>query len=286
MFHEQSPARRIELLERLTTLERLSLGVASLLQDHGIRYFFFGLDRSLSLTRVQLLTLHNLPAPWARQYLDGDLCLLDPTVCYARAHQQPISWRQLEQLSCCATSTGLPVLAQHRHHGLRSGLTLPLRGDGGTAAWLTLACSESGDAGEALLRDFMPQAVSLAGTLHDCVLRLAPLLPAGQPTLSQRERDCLTLASDGLTNSEIGAALGISNRTAIYHIANACRKVGARNRQQAITRALLAGQLGRPHERARHADLEEAAALSQTAAPGSQPRPQPGSHEHPLRNNG
>ncbi len=246
MFPREPLTRRIELLRRLTTLERLSLGVGNLLHDYQIRYFFFGLDRSLSLVRMQLLALHNLPLPWAQQYFSDELFKLDPTVRYAHAHHQPIAWQQLQEMSCCAGPDTLPVLRQHQQHGLRSGYTLPLRSHGGATAWLTLACSEQNEASQALLHAFLPKAVLLAFTLQDCALRLAPLLPAGQPLLSDRERACLALASDGLTNAEIGTTLGVSDRTAIYHITNACRKMGARNRQQAITRALLTGQLGGP----------------------------------------
>lgn len=255
MFPHQPLAQRIALLTRLTTLERLAAGVGNLLREYQIHYFFFGIDRSLSLVRMQLLTLHNLPTPWAQRYFADELFLRDPTVLYARAHRQPIAWRQLLALPCCTGPNTLPVLQQHQQHGLRSGYTLPLRSHGGAAAWLTLACTGDDTASQALLHAFLPQAVPLAATIQECALRLAPLLPTGQPLLNARERDCLALASEGLTNVEIGAALGVSDRTAIYHITNACRKIGARNRQQAITRALLSGQLGSPHGPVSHTDV-------------------------------
>jgi len=58
--------------------------------------------------------------------------------------------------------------------------------------------------------------------------------------LSPREHEVLRLLAEGLTDREIGEALGISTRTVETHVGSVLRKLGARNRAAAV-RALVEG---------------------------------------------
>lgn len=71
---------------------------------------------------------------------------------------------------------------------------------------------------------------------------MTPLPHATNP-LTTRETECLRWASKGKTSWEIGNILGCSERTANYHIGNACSKMNVRGRQAAIALAILAGYL-------------------------------------------
>jgi len=57
-------------------------------------------------------------------------------------------------------------------------------------------------------------------------------------SLTDRHRDCLALASRGLSSSAIGEALSLSPRTVDEHFARACELLGVRTRMQAV--ALMA----------------------------------------------
>jgi len=59
--------------------------------------------------------------------------------------------------------------------------------------------------------------------------------------LSERELECLTWAALGRTDVEIGAIIHRSPTTARFHIDNAVRKLGARNRTQAVAMAAQRG---------------------------------------------
>jgi LuxR family quorum sensing-dependent transcriptional regulator len=54
--------------------------------------------------------------------------------------------------------------------------------------------------------------------------------------LTEREREVLAWAAEGKTAWEIGRILSVSTRTVEWHFAQACNKLGARNRVQAIAR--------------------------------------------------
>lgn len=62
-------------------------------------------------------------------------------------------------------------------------------------------------------------------------------------TLSPREKECLTLAFQGLTARETSVRLRCSERTVNYHIANAMGKLKVDNKMAAIQRACWLGAI-------------------------------------------
>jgi two-component system response regulator DesR len=69
----------------------------------------------------------------------------------------------------------------------------------------------------------------------------APQAPA--QSLSPREREVLELVASGLTNAEIAAQLHLSPNTVKEHASTLYRKLGARNRAEAVLRAQRLGVL-------------------------------------------
>lgn len=61
------------------------------------------------------------------------------------------------------------------------------------------------------------------------------------PSLTRRERDCLTWAAVGKSSWEIGRVLGISEATVNFHLGNAAVKLGVRGRVRAIAQATRLG---------------------------------------------
>lgn len=73
-----------------------------------------------------------------------------------------------------------------------------------------------------------------------------PVAPVSRPAelLTERELAVLRLVADGRTNAEIGRELYISPKTISVHVTHIMRKLGARSRVDAATRAQRAGLLG------------------------------------------
>ena len=61
--------------------------------------------------------------------------------------------------------------------------------------------------------------------------------------LTSREVEVLDLLGQGLSNRDIGVALGIALETAKVHVKNILRKLGVTNRTAAVTTALKRGIL-------------------------------------------
>ena len=74
--------------------------------------------------------------------------------------------------------------------------------------------------------------------------------PAGMPPLSPRERQVLTLLTDGQTSAEAAATLGIGEETVQTHVRRAMTKLSARTRTQAVAIALRYGLLEDPSQSA------------------------------------
>jgi DNA-binding CsgD family transcriptional regulator len=82
---------------------------------------------------------------------------------------------------------------------------------------------------------FAARADTTIGGDVDAPHRAAPhaeLLP--MPPLTLREEEVLKLMSAGLRNKEIAARLGITERTATFHVGNVLAKLGADGRVEAI----------------------------------------------------
>jgi DNA-binding NarL/FixJ family response regulator len=74
--------------------------------------------------------------------------------------------------------------------------------------------------------------------------RLLRQLRTPQPSqLSGRETEILALAARGLTNTEIGARLFISEATVKTHLVRACAKLGVSGRTAAVAKAIQTGAL-------------------------------------------
>src|SRR5690606_7629182 len=119
---------------------------------------------------------------------------------------------------------------------LSAGIGLPIHGPSGPSALITVATDDArlarpnlGNLGELQL---------LASFLHEASRRLTKPSARDQVHLTARELDCLRWAAEGRTSWEISQELGVSERTVVFHLQNAARKLGVLGRRQAIAKAM------------------------------------------------
>ena len=123
-------------------------------------------------------------------------------------------------------------------HGIGDGTAVHLFAPGGTTSRVTVAF------GRDALSPRERKAVELASfALIHRMLALAPAGKPGVPMLSERERDCLALAAEGNSDSEIATRLGIAHSTAHFYIEKAKYRLGAKTRTQAVAKLIAAGLL-------------------------------------------
>jgi DNA-binding NarL/FixJ family response regulator len=73
------------------------------------------------------------------------------------------------------------------------------------------------------------------GAATDVLLRRARGESNSLDDLTEREREVLQQVAQGLTNREVGHALGISDRTAQAHLSHIFEKLGVASRTEAVT---------------------------------------------------
>lgn len=74
-------------------------------------------------------------------------------------------------------------------------------------------------------------------------LSVAPVVTPSPPLLSPREQEVLSLLSEGLSNRDVAARLGISHHTAKFHVNAILDKLGAATRTEAVVLAARSGLL-------------------------------------------
>jgi two-component system response regulator DesR len=88
-------------------------------------------------------------------------------------------------------------------------------------------------------------AADIAGAVRMVGLGMTVFGPhesaAGEPRLSEREREVLDLIGSGATNREIAEQLYLSPHTVKEHTSSLYRKLGARNRAEAVQKAQRIG---------------------------------------------
>ncbi|HXX77342.1 MAG TPA: response regulator transcription factor [Ktedonobacteraceae bacterium] len=82
--------------------------------------------------------------------------------------------------------------------------------------------------------------------LYFSPIRAATTPPQAFPELTEREREILSLLSQGQNNAEIAQRLFLSPKTVRNHLSNIFNKLQVADRAQAIIRAREAG-LGQNH---------------------------------------
>jgi LuxR family transcriptional regulator len=137
-------------------------------------------------------------------------------------------------------ASSLPLWEDARAHGLQVGWAQPTHDLKGVASLLTFARG-----GESIGRsEFQANAQKMQWLAQAAHAALANILAAkpdgiGAIKLTEREIEVLRWAADGKTASESAEILAISERTVIFHIDNALRKLGAANKTAGVLKAAM-----------------------------------------------
>ncbi len=184
---------------------------------------------------------------WKSLYRTRALHLADPRIAHTRGRSIPVAW-------AADTASADPRTKVFNRaasaHFIRGGVAMSLQEEHG---YRTIVCWDARVIRYDATRDPNARAELatlslLAGFVHEKMTGRAKGNAARSvaPPLTQRERECLTLAAHGMTSADIGVKLGIAERTANFHIANIIDKLGALNRGEAIARGVALNLVARP----------------------------------------
>lgn len=188
---------------------------------------------------TEFVAIDNAPDAYRDSMGDPQIGRLDPVMQHCKRNSVPIIWDQSTYVS-----VGLGDLWESQaSYGFRAGICLALHMPEGRHFMLGVDRDKPlpKDRGEVtrLVADLQLFAVHA----QDTAMRvLVPqTLQPERPKLTPRELDALRWTMEGKTAWEVGAILGIAERTAVLHVNNAMHKLGCANKHQAVLKALRLG---------------------------------------------
>lgn len=238
--------RWLKRILTVSTLAGLRESLGTIVDGLGFRYFDYrGRFPQIQTGRYEI-RIDNCPAGW-RKYCT-ELCSeakSDPLRRRILQQVTPVFWRDFVQLHP-------DLYATARKFGLATGVTVPIHGPDGQWSALSFIKERDGSESEAEISEALPRCQLLSCFVHEAAARVirnrfdSSTVTARKPDpsqmeLSRREHQILSLVAAGKTISEITEILPISERTVVFHLSNARRKLGTHSSSRAIVKALSLG---------------------------------------------
>ncbi len=190
--------------------------------------------------QVHRFYFNTWPEGWQRLYAEANLFPRDPVVALARRRARP--FLLTEEVAAMREDPDAAAVIEMTHaFGWAEVMAVPVHGPAGYQGLVALASLRP------VALDAPARALigACAREVHDrChdVPRFGARVPPA-PGLKPRQVAVLRLVARGLTDKEIGRALGLSPATAHYHVEAAKRALGVRSRAEAVAICALDGVL-------------------------------------------
>jgi DNA-binding CsgD family transcriptional regulator len=205
-----------------------------------------GFDKVSAMTVIDMgpgqsefITVDNTPPEYLGRFNDSTIARRDPVMQHCKRQSVPIVW----DLETYVASNSRPKWEMQASYGYCTGIAMALHLPEGRHFQIGVnrdqALPQDPDELQRMVADLQLFAVHAQET----ALRLfvPPMLQPDRPGLTQRELEALRWTMDGKTAWEVGAIMGVTERTAVMHLQNAMRKLGAVNKHQAVLKALRLG---------------------------------------------
>jgi len=201
----------------------------------------FDLDGELMVP--SFLKLRNISDDMLEYWFDRGYFRIDPVQQVALRTSAPFYWNYNADadtpISRFMSDDTAPVTRYLSERDMSTGVTVPVHMPGGDYATVTgIRYGANGDFERHALR-YIADFNLLAHVFHEAAFSLfdAEARSVGKVRLTERERECLRYSAEGLSAKEISRIIDRSVPTVVMHLNAAAKKLGARNRTQAVVRA-------------------------------------------------
>jgi LuxR family quorum sensing-dependent transcriptional regulator len=189
--------------------------------------------------RIEPLVLANgWPSGWYELYTERNFVTVDPIVAHCFRSLDPFEWKDVRYDPAQAPRAD-EVMMRARDFGMDEGYCIPIHGGDGFESVVTMAGHKvdlGGHAKEALhLMGMYAHARCRTMLSHASGKRQKPLTPS--------EKEVMRWTALGKSSRQIAVTLKITERTVNAHVANAMRKLDARNRVAAAVTAVVRGHI-------------------------------------------
>ena len=195
------------------------------------------IDRGLG--QSEFINIDNTPSDFSLTYGNPELQRRDPVMQHCRRNSVPIIW---DQGTYVGTGAG-ELWEEQASYGYHAGIAMALHLPQGLHFLLGVDRDQALPADPGELQRLVADLQLFAVHAQDSAVRLLvpQVLQPERPNLTPRELDALRWTLEGKTAWEVGAVLGISERTVVFHVTNAMHKLDCVNKQQAALKALRLG---------------------------------------------
>lgn len=213
--------------------------------DLGFDYFIYGARIPTSLVSPSYIILSGYPEQWRDRYVEQEYLLIDPTVSHCMENITPILWEQFITTTCKHNKAINKLFYEADDYGLCNGISYPIHCIHGEAAMFSLTTSLTSKKSKSHIQATFAIGQLFASYVHEAVTRIpdSGLLAKANSELTKREKECLLWTTEGKTSWEISQILNIAERTVVFHINNAVKKLNVSNKQHAVARAISLGHI-------------------------------------------
>jgi DNA-binding CsgD family transcriptional regulator len=205
-----------------------------------------GFDTVAAITVVEhgvagtdFISVDNTPQAYSDAFRNAMVMRRDPVMQHCRKQSVPIVWDQQTY-----TGQGMGELWEEQaQFGYSTGIAMALHLPEGKHFILGVDRDQPLPADLVELQRVVADLQLFAVHAQEAAVRLLlpqPLQPE-KPALTPRELEALHWTMEGKTAWEVGAILGISERTAVLHVNNAMHKLGCASKHAAVLKALRLG---------------------------------------------
>ncbi|AKM45289.1 LuxR family transcriptional regulator [Burkholderia contaminans] len=175
--------------------------------------------------------LDGYPPAWRARYEDAGYAEIDPLIKHCLSCTVPLIWH--DELF---TGPSAHMRDEAKAYGLVYGVSCPVHDRRGMFSMLSMATDCPFQHREADTLRLLSISQLFANFVHSAMQKLLDSEYRRQNAcdLTARECEALQWVGRGKTAWEISKILGIGQRTVVFHLSNAVRKLGANNRAQAV----------------------------------------------------
>ncbi|MFI4957090.1 MAG: autoinducer binding domain-containing protein [Gammaproteobacteria bacterium] len=172
---------------------------------------------------------------WHEYYLANHFEDTDQTLQSNKRALEPIHWDVYTQAKEAKTTKENRLREESIEHGIRRGISFPIHGPNDDFASLVIHERE----GETCFKGLEPHLHEIHIFGYYYYTQLKKILrrektPEKKLALTAREYQCLRLTKENFLAEDIAALLHITPRTVHFHIQNAIKKLGVKNKYQAV----------------------------------------------------
>ena len=214
-------------------------GVVRFSQDLGFTTVSAMAVVDFGVGRSEFVSINNAPVGFGAVADDPASMRRDPVMQHCRRHTVPIIWDQDTY-----TRHGLgEIWEAQAHFGYKTGIAMALHLPEGRHFAFGVERDQALPSDGVELSRLVADLQLFAVHAQDAAMRLLSPVPPplDLPVLTPRELEALRWTMEGKTAWEVGAILGISERTAVLHVNNAMHRLGCTSKHQAVLRALRLG---------------------------------------------